>query len=160
MYQTQNGNSVPSGTYYMALWVDDRNVEAESNELNNGSYWWDPVRIGSGYRSSLSTLNSLSTRNYGDSDDDNIVDYSAVAEAASGVMETGKAYNGRKLPPQDLIWKKVEVVRTMNGFARLKAVDEPTEQKMAVRKSTSGYSKKISARTKVIFPTASSIEMQ
>ncbi len=160
LYQTQNGNSVPSGTYYMALWVDDRNVEAESNELNNGSYWWDPVRIGSGYRSSLSTLNSLSTRNYGDSDDDNIVDYSAVAEAASGVMETGKAYNGRKLPPQDLIWKKVEVVRTMNGFARLKAVDEPTEQKMAVRKSTSGYSKKISARTKVIFPTASSIEMQ
>ena len=37
LFEDQFGDRVPAGTYYMSLWVDDQNLEAESNELNNVS---------------------------------------------------------------------------------------------------------------------------
>ncbi len=39
---------VPSGVYYMAVWADDLDEVAESNERNNISWGWEPVFIGFG----------------------------------------------------------------------------------------------------------------
>jgi hypothetical protein len=38
LYQDYRKNPVPSGSYYMGIWVDDLDMEEESNELNNSSY--------------------------------------------------------------------------------------------------------------------------
>ncbi|MEE4357121.1 MAG: C1 family peptidase [Desulfococcaceae bacterium] len=55
LYEDAFGYSVPSGTYYMALWVDDLNEVDESNELNNSSLGWKTIDIGGYYRSAEST---------------------------------------------------------------------------------------------------------
>jgi hypothetical protein len=38
LYQDYRKNPVPPGSYYMAVWVDDLDMEEKSNELNNSSY--------------------------------------------------------------------------------------------------------------------------
>lgn len=47
LYQDAFGNSIPNGTYYMALWIDDQNRETESDESNNYSLSGDLVVVGS-----------------------------------------------------------------------------------------------------------------
>jgi hypothetical protein len=47
LYQDTVGDTIPSGTYYMALWVDDLNKEKESDESNNYSLGGDIVVVGS-----------------------------------------------------------------------------------------------------------------
>jgi len=47
LYQDAFGNSIPNGTYYMALWIDDQNRERESDESNNYSLSGDLVVVGS-----------------------------------------------------------------------------------------------------------------
>jgi len=137
LYTTYDGYAVASGTYYMALWVDDMDAEAESNELNNGSYSWGTVPI----------------RGY----------YGVTRSGANGSEETnldgsGSAYNGKKLPPDNLVWKKVEITRMGDGTTRMKILDQGTDE-MTDEKEDSTYSKTISASAKVIFPTTESIPM-
>ncbi|MBF0204166.1 MAG: hypothetical protein HQK67_07585 [Desulfamplus sp.] len=138
---------VPSGTYYMALWVDVMDAEAESNELNNGSYSWGTVNVGGGYYYSATRSGvkesgiTMPEKNGSD------------AESSSG-----KAYNGKKLPPADLIWKKVEITRMGNGRTSMKILEQNTDKRIA-EKEKPIYSKTISAKAKVIFPTTSSKPM-
>ena len=47
LYQDAFGNTIPNGTYYMALWIDDQNRETESDESNNYSLGGDLVVVGS-----------------------------------------------------------------------------------------------------------------
>ncbi len=37
LYEDHWGDYIPNGTYYMSLWVDDQDLEEESNEINNYS---------------------------------------------------------------------------------------------------------------------------
>jgi len=52
------GNTIPSGTYYMALWLDDLNREKESDESNNYSLGGDIVVVGSRSFSQSSEMKS------------------------------------------------------------------------------------------------------
>ncbi len=98
------GNPVSPGTYMMALWVDDRNVLQESNELNNGSYSWGTVLV-PGARSGKRT---------------------AVIKAKKGSGDVaGSAYNGKTIP-EDLSVIKVEIVETPNGERRIKTAEKTT----------------------------------
>ena len=44
-FETQGGRDVPAGVYYMSVWVDDQNLELESDESNNVSVGDDRWRI-------------------------------------------------------------------------------------------------------------------
>jgi hypothetical protein len=52
------GDSIPDGTYYMAMWVDDLNQVNESNEINNSSFDWGSITYGSP-RNSRDTVSSV-----------------------------------------------------------------------------------------------------
>jgi hypothetical protein len=58
LYQDAFGNTIPNGTYYMALWIDDKNREKESDESNNYSLGGDPVVVGSSSFSNSSKVKS------------------------------------------------------------------------------------------------------
>ena len=59
LYEDAFGRSVPAGTYYVAVWVDDLNKVDESNELNNSSTGWSVIEIGGNSRS----LKEVTARN-------------------------------------------------------------------------------------------------
>ena len=149
LYQTYEGYSVPAGTYYMALWVDDLDVERESNELNNGSYSWGTVQIG----------------DYWGSVNRSVSDGGKMTGDRSNPLVThgnGMAYNGRRLPTADeLRWKKIELKRSVDGRRGVVMAGEndPSGQQMAAGSIVSKERKTISAMTEVIFPTSSQIEM-
>ncbi len=130
VYKDAHGNDVPSGVYYMALWVDDLDQIVESNELNNGSYGWNTLDV-SNY--------------YGDN-------RNAVA------MNPGRAYNGKKLPPKDVVMRKVMITKTMSGGIRMQMLkDEPVKKLEPPRSKF--QTKKISSKAGGIFPSVKRILM-
>jgi hypothetical protein len=150
LYESYDNGYVPSGTYYMALWVDDTDAENESNELNNGSYSWGTIPISGYFGATRSGVKSSRT--------DNTSSLLSATGQDANLDGSGKAYNGKKLPPTNLIWQKVEITRLGNGGTSMKILD----QKMGApvtEKDQPKYSKTISAKTKVIFPTTSATPM-
>jgi hypothetical protein len=137
LYYDHSHTPVPSGTYYMALWVDDLNAEAESNELNNGSYSWGTVPV-YGYGSGSLTANS--GRLSEDSDND------------QHPRLTGKAYNGKKLPPENVILRKIKIDRTASGSTVVTFPDGDVPAAM-MGKQSAPHAKTISSEASVIFPS-------
>ena len=97
--------TVPSGLYYMSLWVDDLGEVRESNEWNN-----------------LSTGNGLVDTSY----------YAFGARTthlnsgdppSPGPMVPGAAFNGNVLPPQ--LTREVEIVVEEDGRRRVRILGEP-----------------------------------
>jgi hypothetical protein len=99
LYQDYMKQPVPPGIYFMALWVDDANYEEESNELNNGSYNWGDVPV-FGW-SAPSALPDGKLSSFGFSDTRN------------------KAFNGKRLPPDNVVLQKVYVSRSRSGGTEL-----------------------------------------
>ena len=151
LYQAYNGDSVPAGTYYIALWVDDRNVEAESNELNNGSYSWGTVQVGGSWWRSSENRSKSADGDAADWDDD--------TEAG----REGVAYNGRQLPtPSDLSFKKGVLRRTLDrrrGVVTGERSDPASQQLGVLPVVDVKREKEIFARTGVIFPTSVKTKM-
>ena len=139
IYEDMWGYSVPSGTYYMALWVDDLNAVAESNEINNGSYSWGTIPISSHYRSGL------------DKSSDNVEE--------SGNDLTLEAYNGRTLPSKDLVWKKVKISKSSDGSIRMTGADIDIKPPQ-VGEGECSPSKSLSSKAKLIFPNTKKYLMQ
>ena len=139
LYQDFYGDTVPSGDYYMALWVDDLNLEDESNELNNGSYDWGTVTISS-YGLGANGLDSETT------------DLKKKMIDSSRKLSR-KAYNGRKLPSKDILLQKVEIRRTFGGGITMKPLGKK------IKAGSISSTKKISSKSKLIFPSAGQIPM-
>lgn len=141
LYQDYLNHIVPSGIYYMALWVDDLDHENESNEINNGSYCWGTVNINiPGYGLGLDKSNSKTI-------------YSENHKMGSNSKLSRKAYNGRKLPPKDILLQKVKISRTLTGGFAMKSLG---------KKIKAGYiphTKKNSSKAKLIFPCSGQIPM-
>ncbi len=137
LYQDYRKNPVPAGIYYMAVWVDDLNIEEESNELNNGSYSWGGVPV-FGWASFGSTP----------ADDDQVPD---IPDADADPGLSGKAYNGKKLPPENVIVRKVHISRTKSGSTIL-TVPDVGEPPQGVDRQMAPFSKTISSRTGLVFP--------
>jgi len=139
LYVDHYGNSVPPGVYYIALWVDDLNSVDESNELNNGSYSWGVVDVSSSY---WAALNSSA----GDK------------QSVSGSEVSGKAYNGKRLPPKDLVMKKVMITKKMSGEIKMQMLDDDTVKNMETSRSDF-QTKQISSGAGLIFPSSEKIPM-
>ena len=141
LYWDYFGRAVPSGIYYMALWVDDLDQENESNELNNGSYCWGTVNINtSGYSS-------------GSNKSESEIMYSKKNKTGSNLKLLGKAYNGRKLPSKDILLQKVKISRTPAGGFTIKPLGKKIKTGHIPR------TKKNSSKAKLIFPSTGQILM-
>ena len=138
LYVDYEGQTVPTGDYYMALWIDDLNSIDESNELNNSSYSWGVTTIaGSGDAKSASADNLLTT---------------------SSNEALNKAYNGKKLPPADLPMRKVLITKNSSGGVTLQLLN--TKPVKGIRKPQKGFlTKHIFSGTNLIFPSSEKIPM-
>ena len=128
-----------SGVYYMALWVDDLNSVDESNELNNGSYSWGLVNVSSYYGTALKSS-------------------SVDKQPVSGTELLGKAYNGKRLPPKDIVMKKVMITKKTSGEIKMQMLDEDSVKNMENSRSNF-QTKQISSGTGLIFPSSERIPM-
>ena len=107
LLRDQQGVRVPSGLYYMSLWVDDLGQIRESNEWNNVSVGNNLVSILS---ASSETVSSRAAP--GDSPDP-----APPIEAASG-----STFNGQVLP--DRAWQKVEIIVQEDGARSVRFLEE------------------------------------
>ncbi len=137
LYTDFYGNSVPSGTYYMALWVDDLNAEDESNESNNISYSWGSVGVGAS-QLSVSTDSTDGSFNNVDSEAENLL--------------TGKAYNGKRLPDNSVIMRRVRIDRSASGTISMRFLDRENSE-MKIGSQQAPHSKTMSSSASVIFPS-------
>ncbi|SLM31770.1 exported hypothetical protein [Desulfamplus magnetovallimortis] len=186
LYYSYGGNPVPTGTYYMALWVDDLDMESESNELNNGSYSWGTVRISGRYGVAQSSQegseNNQEDGQTSQENGDSSMTSMKISRSATTSMDVegstnianspelsgfsddsgkgGKAYNGKRLPTSEILWKKVEISRNGTGKTEIEVINDNQGQKSATLESPCGNCKSASSRTEVIFPTKSRIMMK
>jgi hypothetical protein len=125
------GNRVPTGVYYLALWLDPDNSLAESNEINNASLSWGTVGISSGFSSS------------------------ARSSGGTGSITPGEAYNGKILPGQGSM-RKVRISATPQGGRRMEFLGTGASSGSGPRLKAAahGWSKLARARQQVIFPVA------
>jgi hypothetical protein len=133
------GNAIPSGQYFMALWIDDQDQVAESNELNNTSLGQSTVRLG------LSSAKSVT-----ESDDPW---GQQIAESS------GRMYNGKALPPPELVVRKVNIEVGMDGKKRLEFIGESKQsylQSSEVADDAPSFRKTNQAADPKVFPVVSS----
>ena len=136
IFQAQFDNLVPSGTYYMSLWVDDLDEEEESNEANN-----------------LSVGNQLISISRTGSSKGHAV-RSSEGENATGASTA--AFNGRRLPA-NIAMKRVEIRDNPDGTKRLVLLETPNRLttkrvRQGQMDSPSGYEKVVRAADQVVFP--------
>jgi hypothetical protein len=131
LYQDYMKQPVPPGVYFMALWVDDANYEEESNELNNGSYNWGNVPV------------------FGWSAPSDLPDGKLPSFGFSNIHN--KAFNGKRLPPENVVLRKVYVSRSRSGGTELTL--QTSEDPMPVKgKQKPPFSKITASQAGLVFP--------
>ena len=129
----QLGVNVPTGTYYIALWVDDLQQVDESNELNNYSLGGSTVVITSSTSSTSSTSAGLKNPR----------------------RNANSAYNGKILSDPNLV--KVRVSTLPSGKRHLEILDRNLSQSSEENRV---YLKRAASKNAVIFPTAEQYRMR
>jgi hypothetical protein len=131
LYQNYMKQPVSPGIYFMALWVDDVNFEDESNELNNGSYSWGDVPVFGWAAPSVLPDGKLSPSDFSDT--------------------INKAFNGKRLPPENVMLQKVYVSRSQSGGTKLTM--QKSGDPMPVKgKQPPPFSKTTASQAGLIFP--------
>jgi hypothetical protein len=132
LYQDYMKNPVPPGVYYMGLWVDNANLEEESNELNNGSYNWGDVPV-----FGWSALSSV---------------HSDGKLAVSGFsVPSNTAFSTKRLPPENVTLNKVYVSLSQSGGTKL-TVQKAEDSMPMVGSQKPPYTKVTASKTDLIFP--------
>ena len=151
LYRDEFGNTVPAGTYYMSLWVDDLGQVRESNEWNNVSIGTNRVTIGRG-RSVEQESDVVSQ-----------VD----RETTPAEPEFESTFNGKVLP--DPLWRQVEIVDHEDGtreliFLAQQSQPEPTGTTVGApatktSEDVSFHEKSNSSSDIVVYPSAGVLRM-
>lgn len=143
LFQDYFGNPVPSGTYYMSLWVDDLKQERESNEINNLSVGNQLVFIS---QASFSKDHAAKS-----------------SQDGNPKVNASSAFNGRRLPA-GIAMKKVEILDNPDGsrsmvFSGDAAQSSATPKRRPIKplrhgqaEAPSRYEKVIRAADQVVFP--------
>lgn len=131
------GYPVPTGEYYIALWVDSNDYLAESNKGNNASLSWGTVAInnGIGARGSRSDPRAL---------------------LGDGSPSPGEAYNGKVLPGRQASVRRVRISDTAQRGRQMELLDGDAAPESGPRVKAAEshrWSKQARARQQVIFPT-------
>ena len=130
------GDDVPSGEYFMALWLDPDDSLPESNEINNESLSWGTVLISNGFSLEQAPASPL-----------------APAPADSRLLLGGKAYNGKVLPDGAMSIRKVRITATPQGGRQLQMLPDAPAAPQVKTEETHTWTKVARARQQVIFPT-------
>ena len=119
-----SGSPVPSGEYYMAVWVDDLGLVAESNELNNYSLGGNLVDISSASFPAVKVDEDWAHSSVLTGADG----ASALVQQSPSVQLTrqvlNRLYNGHELPTHDALVKKVRIEKTPQGGMSLTVVED------------------------------------
>ncbi|MEJ2621779.1 MAG: C1 family peptidase [Candidatus Thiodiazotropha sp.] len=156
-YDANSGESIPSGTYYMSLWVDDQGYETESNEINNLSVGNTQVTLGSGYRPTADNQDQTPKKLASDSKTN--MTAMAFDGAGKGVRHT---FNGRRIPDSGIIMQKVKITDLADGTRTMTLLenDKPvTEQQTGTISGEKKYSKTIQSADQAVFPKTQVIKM-
>jgi hypothetical protein len=140
LFKDAFGNPVPPGTYYMALWVDRANLVNESNELNNVSMNWGVTMVPAAPPTGI---------------DIQKLERTLAAESSDIIPKA--AYNGRRLPAQTSVLRKVEIA-SEGGNVVLRSTPNGSGPALGVE-TDHLYSKEARSRNDVIFPAGKSIPM-
>ncbi|MBK8970886.1 MAG: hypothetical protein IPM37_05785 [Hahellaceae bacterium] len=145
LMQTQDGEPVEPGTYYLSLWIDDEALEQEDNEVNNLSIGNQQPRI-----------------------DESGVTPAASSEASAGRSATRapsslrfSSFNGKRLPSKPQWVRRVNVVEGRDGIRRVIMADDAEVQRTPSIQSVPRkvYSKRIGASDPVVFPRTQTVLM-
>jgi hypothetical protein len=168
LYESQDGNAIPTGTYYMSLWVDDLSLEAEDNEINNLSVGNHQLSIEGGSISPFNAANPVDKKGVSSKSE-----FSSKKLAKSGdrnrVAVVGQTenqsfnFNGKRLPSARVMMKKVRISDEPDGTRRLAVVEDEspaeTTQQFGILKGEKRHSKVIQAADKAIFPRVRKVEL-
>ncbi|MET0049533.1 MAG: C1 family peptidase, partial [Candidatus Thiodiazotropha sp.] len=149
-----NGEPIPSGTYYMSLWVDDQEEEQESNEINNLSIGNRQVTLGSSSQSPLT-----------DSGEKFAVDTASSMQATAydgSGQSVRHTYNGRRIPDTGVLTQKVRISDEADGSRTMTLLGEskPTiAQQTGTLSGEKKFDKQIHSADQAIFPRTQQIKM-
>ncbi|GAB4267026.1 MAG: hypothetical protein Kow0065_17700 [Methylomicrobium sp.] len=128
LYFSQSGNVIPSGTYYMSLWVDDLEKEPESNEINN-----------------ISTGNQLVT----------VYGFAAQPRSLQQKSTTPEhrvsLFNGKRIP-ENVLMRKVEITDRAGGGKSLRFTGEVVKPQQIAEQEGRRYDKVMKSVDYAVFP--------
>ena len=129
LFRSPQGKSVQNGTYFMSLWVDNLNVEKESNIINNLSVGNQLISISPTRKTRSLALNG----------------------AGSAVTTV---FNGKKLPKANILMRKVKISSRADGSRSLTFINKKPKQQLSSIASTedSVFDKVMKSADHVVFP--------
>ncbi|MCG7984054.1 MAG: C1 family peptidase [Candidatus Thiodiazotropha lotti] len=158
LFTDTNGNSIPSGTYYMSLWVDDQGYENESNEINNLSIGNTQVTLSnSSYRSPSEDQQGTTKKPASDNNSD--MQALAFDGAGKNIRHT---YNGRRIPDTNVLMAKVKITDQADGTRTMTVLesDKPgSSQQTGTIYGEKRYNKVINSADQAITPRVNRIQM-
>ena len=134
LMESQDGEAVEPGTYYLSLWIDDESLEPEDNEVNNLSIGNQQPRV-----------------------DETGVTPSASSEPNSerslfqASMHQFSSFNGKRLPGKAQWIRRVNVVEDQSGIRRI-VMAEDGGRVTASASPGRLFSKHLGAADPVVFP--------
>ena len=137
------GNTILPGTYFMGLWVDDLQVEPESNESNNTSLGSGVVTITPAGVLSASGENNSALR---------------ATTPADNRIAVNAMYNGKSLQRWGQVIRKVKVSKAKDGSRTLEFIDELPSLSES-RELLNVHTKTASSNDKLILPVTEKIPM-
>ncbi|MCG7919965.1 MAG: hypothetical protein N0C81_18655 [Candidatus Thiodiazotropha lotti] len=158
LFTDTNGNSIPSGTYYMSLWVDDQGYENESNEINNLSIGNTQVTLTNNSYRSPSEDQQRATKKPAS---DNNSDMQALAFDGAG-KNIRHTYNGRRIPDTNVLMAKVKITDQADGSRTMTVLesDKPgSSQQTGTISGEKRYNKVINSADQAITPRVNRIQM-
>ena len=153
LFRSQLGNNVPSGTYYMSLWVDDLGQVRESNEWNNVSVGRNRVTI---------RRSAQEGQKHSEGVDE------AATENAPKDAAWQSTFNGKALPGQ--LTRKVKIVDHDDGSRQLIFLDEEPQflpppsatvgkPKSGKQEADTAYEKTNQSEDIIVFPRVDVVKM-
>ena len=149
LYYDINGNGIPEGDYYIALWVDDENKVAEADKTNNTSFSWGQISIdfGASGRSKNNDEPAVKART------------EEPSVAVSTIPLDSPIFNGKQLPQANIQMRKVKISETPNGRRKMEFLETQPSAPIKQALTEKVFSKTVQADDKVIFPIQNSTPM-
>ncbi|MES9861878.1 MAG: C1 family peptidase [Candidatus Thiodiazotropha sp. LLP2] len=158
LFSDTSGDQIPSGTYYMSLWVDDQELETESNEINNLSVGNTQVTLQNNSFHPLGDIDQQTTKKLAVSSNSQM-QAQAFDGAGEGVRHT---FNGQRIPNTNVLMQKVEIADQADGTRTMTILEDnkpASEQQAGVLSGVKEYNKIIHSADQAIFPRTNRLKM-
>lgn len=157
LFETQEGDTLPSGTYYLSLWVDDQGLEPEDNEINNLSVGNQLLDIAGGSVGSLEANPATSSLRHLETSGAN------GASSSTASKHPAFAFNGKRILSTQVMMQKVQITKDADGTRRMTLLEtlpgQPTTQKRGAVSGEKVYAKVGHAADRAVFPRTRHIEL-